>query len=259
MRAARPVHAVRQSLRPMCGLAAALALTWLPMGVLAQAAPAAPVPAVGSPAAPAVATAAPVAAAPHAPASASAAAPAASSASAAGGDNAAGEPTAPVDPTPAEAAQLFLQACVATRGDATRVVDQGLQAGLFPYAGDAPIAASLLDGQAGSAMVRMQGEAAEQIRYLLAVVPQVHCTVWVEAAHGPSVHLALLQALDGLRQTGGGELKPITERTVERSGAWRRQVQWRYRTPAGQPELRFGAVTTLGDMPGFQVLRLSLP
>lgn len=169
------------------------------------------------------------------------------------------EAAAPVDPTPAEAARLFLHACVATRGDATQAIDQGLQAGLFPYAGDAPIAASLLDGQAGSAMVRMHGEAGDRINYLLAVVPQVHCTVWVEAAHGPSVHLALLQALDGLRQSGGGELEPVTERTVERSGAWRRQVQWRYRTPAGQAELRFGAVTTLGDGPGFQVLRLSLP
>lgn len=251
MRATRPGRTPAGMSRRRGSLAAALLLACLPLGVFAQAAAPAVAPPSGvQPAASAVASVAPLG-----PGAADPAAPAASGAVEAEG--VAGS-VVPPDPTPAEAAKLFLQACVATRGDVTQAVDQGLQAGLFPYAGDAPIAASLLDGQAGSALVRVQGEAGERISYLLAVVPQVHCTVWVEAAHGPSVHLALLQALDGLRQAGGGELEPVTERTIERSGAWRRQVQWRYRAPAGQSELRLGAVTTLGDTPGFQVLRLSL-
>lgn len=252
MRAAQPARARRPEGRHLPSLWAVVVALCLPSGVLAQAEPTTP-PATPLATPPVVAPEGSGAAVPAVPAtSAASAAPAASDAEGAGATG------APPDPVPAEAARLFLQACVATRGDATQVIDQGLQAGLYPYAGDAPIASSLLDGQAGSAMVRMHGQTAERISYLLAVVPQVHCTVWVEAAHGPSVHLALLQALDGLREADGGELEPVTERTVERSGAWRRQVQWRYRAPAGQSELRFGAVTTLGDTPGFQVLRLSL-
>lgn len=161
-------------------------------------------------------------------------------------------PVAPVDPV-----RLFIDACLLAASGPAEAVDRGLQAGLFPYPGDAPQAAPLLDGRPGTVM-SLAGPAGDPPPIvMLAVVPGGHCTVWAEGLHGPSLHQDLILAVEALRQQEGVSVQPLSERTVERAGAWRRQVQWRFRLAPGQPELGFGTVTTLGDAPGAQVLRLA--
>lgn len=161
-------------------------------------------------------------------------------------------PVAPVDPV-----RLFVDACLLAAGGPAEAVDRGLQAGMFPSPGDAPQAAPLLEGQPGTVMSLSGSIGDPPPVVMLAVVPGGHCTVWAEGLHGPSLHQALILALEALRQQEGVSVQPVSERAVERAGAWRRQLQWRLRLAPGQPELGFGAVTTLGDTPGAQVLRLA--
>lgn len=165
---------------------------------------------------------------------------------------AAAVPVAPVDPV-----RLFIDACLLAASGPAEAVDRGLQAGLFPVPGDAPQAAPLLDGRPGTVMSLAGPTGDPPAVVMLAVVPGGHCTVWAEGVHGPSLHQGLILAVEALRQQEGVTVQALSERTVERAGAWRRQVQWRFRLAPGQPELGFGTVTTLGDAPGAQVLRLA--
>jgi hypothetical protein len=54
----------------------------------------------------------------------------------------------------------------------------------------------------------------------------------------------------------GAKVQSTLDRNVERAGAWRHQVQVRYRRVGGSRDFGLGAITTLGEQPGAQALRL---
>lgn len=162
-------------------------------------------------------------------------------------------PVPPVDPV-----HLFVDACLLTQGVPAEVVDRGVLAGLFPTPKDTPQVAPLLDGQPGAVLsVAGEGEPPATL-VLLAVVPGEHCTVWTEGLHGPSVYAGLMRMAQALRQQDGVSAQVVSERTVERAGAWRRQLQWHFRLAPELQQFRFSTLTTLGEAPGVQVLRMTL-
>jgi hypothetical protein len=91
---------------------------------------------------------------------------------------------------------------------------------------------------------------------MLVVRQDRHCTVWGQRISGPAQRLAMAEML-GRLGTGGGRVQLQLERNIERSGAWRNQMQWRYRAVGGSLEFGLGAVTTLGASPATQALNMA--
>jgi hypothetical protein len=91
---------------------------------------------------------------------------------------------------------------------------------------------------------------------LLAIDLDKRCTVWAERGDGPAVRTEFVKAMNALA-TKGARLQPLQERTVERGGAWRMQLQMRYRRVGGSLDFGVGAVTTLAAPPAAQALSLA--
>lgn len=149
------------------------------------------------------------------------------------------------------AVRVFMDGCVQHEGALTAVVDWALSQGFEPLDAADEGARVLLDGGYGAVLAARTG--AEPV--LLAVSADGRCTVWAERSPGPLVHQAMLIATSDLSQRG--RLQLLVDRTVERAGAWRRHVQWRYRRAGGSEDWSLGAVTTLGEAPTSQVLQLA--
>jgi hypothetical protein len=158
-------------------------------------------------------------------------------------------PAAPL-PTPPEAlVQAFIDGCVAHEGDATKTVDWAITQGFVPV--DAQAAATLLAGRPGT-VLGLPGSAGQA---LLAIDLEQRCTVWAEQADGPALRAALVKALGAL-VAQGARAQPLQERRLERAGAWRLQLLWRFRRAGGDKDLGLGSVTTLGAQPAAQALSL---
>jgi hypothetical protein len=153
-------------------------------------------------------------------------------------------------PGPAAIVDVFVQGCVLTEGVTTAAVDWALSQGFNPQDPYAPDAKPLLAGKPGTILAMGSSSSV-----LLASGMDGTCTVWADRAPGPAVHLAFKQAL-GQLAAKGAKVQSTLERNVERAGAWRRQVQVRYKRVGGTHEFGLGAVTTLGDEAGAQALRL---
>ncbi|HET7795122.1 MAG TPA: hypothetical protein VFL64_17195, partial [Rhizobacter sp.] len=88
---------------------------------------------------------------------------------------------------------------------------------------------------------------------LLAAAAGRQCTVWVDQMAGPLLRNAVIEALQSLTSKGA-RLQLQVDRNFERAGAWRNQMQWRYRAVGASGDLGLGAVTTLSDTPATQAL-----
>lgn len=148
--------------------------------------------------------------------------------------------------------RMFLDACLAGEARQQPAVDWAISHGFVPLDAAAPGARTLLDDRAGAVFSPVGHEG----RVMLAVVDGTQCIVWSDRAGGPSMRLALLQAL-GERRGRGETVEVAADRRIERAGAWRQQSVWRWRRPGGSGEWSVGLVHTLTDTPAAQVLRLA--
>lgn len=161
-------------------------------------------------------------------------------------------PAASTWATPAGVARVFLQACVLTGGEESAAVDWALSQGFDPVDPMRGSMDGLLAGQPGSVLAAP----GTQGRVLLAAAKGKVCTVWAEQISGPAVRAAVIDALSAL-QFKGAKLTLGVDRNFERAGAWRNQMQWRYRAVGASGDLGVGAITTLGDGPGTQGLNVA--
>jgi hypothetical protein len=158
--------------------------------------------------------------------------------------------SAPRAPSAAPAVvRVFVDGCLAHEGDSMKTVDWAINQGfewVDAHTGDG---AALLSGRPGTVLA-MAGSAGG---VLLAIDLDRRCTVWAERADGSAVRAEFVKALDALAARGA-RVQPQQERTVERAGAWRHQLQMRVRRSGSTSELNVGAVTTLGPHAAAQVL-----
>ncbi len=163
---------------------------------------------------------------------------------------------APVaQPAPAAAAtivRVFFDACVAHEGDSMKTVDWAINQGFEPDFARGGAAEALLQGQPGTVLA-LPGSAST---VLLAIDLDRRCTVWAERGDGPAVRADFVKAMNALA-VKGARVQPAQERTVERGGAWRMQLQMRLRRIGGSQDFGVGAVTTLTAQPAAQALSLA--
>lgn len=158
---------------------------------------------------------------------------------------------APPAPTAVAAVlRAFIDGCMAHEGESMKTVDWAINAGFEPIDAHVGAGAALLSGQPGTVFV-MPGRSSGQV--LLAIDLDKRCTVWAERADGPALRAEFVRAMNALAAKGA-RLQPLQERTVERGGAWRMQLQMRYRRAGGAQDFGVGAVTTLTAQPAAQVL-----
>lgn len=158
-------------------------------------------------------------------------------------------PPAPV--TPERIVGWFQQACVLPAAKAGAAVDWALANGFEPVDPMRGDVSGLLEGQAGSVLA-----APDAGGRVMLVAVDGRCSVWAEQEEGPPLRQALA-AMVGTLTAKGAKARIEVERNLERSGAWRSQVQWRYRAVGTVDDLGIGAVTTLANAPGTQVLRVT--
>lgn len=161
--------------------------------------------------------------------------------------------SAPAAPTPADAlVRAFVDGCVAHGGDSMRTVDWAINNGWEWVDAFTGPGAALLGNRPGT-VLSMPGS---QQAVLLAIDLERRCTLWTERGDGPAVRAAFVRAVDALAARGA-RVQPSVERSVERAGAWRMQLNRRVR-PAGQPgEFEVGSVTTLTAQPAAQVMSVA--
>jgi hypothetical protein len=146
-------------------------------------------------------------------------------------------------------ARAFADGCVAHEGDSVKTVDWAINQGYEWVDAHSGPGAALLSGQPGTVLA-MPGSAAT---VLLSIDLDKRCTVWAERADGPALRAEFVKAINALAAKGA-RLQPLQERTVERGGAWRMQLQMRLRRAGGLQDFGVGAVTTLTPQPAAQVL-----
>jgi hypothetical protein len=154
--------------------------------------------------------------------------------------------------TPQAVARTFQQACVLTGGEETAAVDWALAQGFEPADALRGNVDGLLSGQPGSVLAAPGTRG----RVLLAAATGRQCTVWVDQMAGPALRTAVMEALNALTSKGA-RLQLGVDRNFERAGAWRNQLQWRYRAVGTTLDLGLGAITTLSDNPATQALHLA--
>ena len=159
-------------------------------------------------------------------------------------------PLAPA--TPAVVVRAFIDGCLAHEGDAMRTVDWSINQGFEWFDAATGPGATLLSGRPSTVM-SMPGGAS---RVLLAIDLDRRCTVWADRSDGPLVRAELLKALAAW-SARGARVQAVTERSVERGGAWRQQTRWRVRRNDGAREMALDAVTTLATGPAAQVLSVA--
>jgi hypothetical protein len=151
--------------------------------------------------------------------------------------------------TPQAVARTFAQACVLTGGEEAAAVDWALSQGFEPAEASRGKVDGLLAGQPGSVLAAPGTRG----RVLLAAASGRQCAVWVDQMEGPALRNAVIEALSALTSKGA-RLQLHVDRNIERAGAWRNQMQWRYRAVGASGDLGLGAVTTLSDKPATQAL-----
>ncbi|HET7795006.1 MAG TPA: hypothetical protein VFL64_16605 [Rhizobacter sp.] len=151
--------------------------------------------------------------------------------------------------TPLAVARTFQQACVLTGGEESAAVDWALSQGFDPAEATRGNVDGLLRGEPGSVLAAPGTRG----RVLLAAAAGRQCTVWVDQMAGPLLRNAVIEALQSLTSKGA-RLQLQVDRNFERAGAWRNQMQWRYRAVGASSDLGLGAVTTLSDGPATQAL-----
>jgi hypothetical protein len=154
--------------------------------------------------------------------------------------------------TPQGAARIFVQACVQTSAEEGAAVDWALGQGFEPVDPARGSMDGLLAGQPGSVLAAPGTRG----QVLLAAATGRQCTVWAEQMPGPPVRTAMQEAL-GQLSSRGAKVQLGVDRNFERAGAWRNQLQWRYRAVGASGDLGIGAITTLGDAPGTQGLNVA--
>lgn len=162
------------------------------------------------------------------------------------------EPPLSVWATPQGVARTFQQACVLTGGDEAAAVDWALSQGFEPAETLRGNVDGLLSGQPGSVLAAPGTRG----RVLLAAATGRQCTVWADQMPGPALRSAVAEAVGSL-SAKGARVQLQADRNFERAGAWRNQMQWRYRAVGASGDLGVGAVTTLSDNPGTQALNVA--
>ena len=161
-----------------------------------------------------------------------------------------------VDPrtwaTPQGVATLFHQACVRTEAQNDAAVDWALTQGFEPLDALSGSAQDLLEGQPGTVLASPDSQG----RVLLVIAQDRRCTVWAQRISGPALRLAVAEVM-GRVNASGARAQLQLERNIERSGAWRNQMQWRFRAVGGSLEFGLGAVTTLTAAPATQALNMA--
>jgi len=156
-------------------------------------------------------------------------------------------------PTAATAiVRVFIDGCVANEGESMKTVDWAINQGFEPDFAQGGAAETLLSGQPGTVLALPNSASP----VLLAIDLDKRCTVWAERGDGPAVRAEFVKAMNALAAKGA-RLQPLQERTVERGGAWRMQLQMRYRRVGGSQDFGVGAVTTLAAPPAAQALSLA--
>ena len=138
-----------------------------------------------------------------------------------------------------------------TGGEEPAAVDWALSQGFEPVDKQRGDMNGLLSGQTGSVLAAP----GTQGHVLLAAAQGRLCTVWADQMSGPAVKLAMVELM-GMLSAKGARIQAQPDRNIERAGAWRHQMQWRYRAVGVTQELGVGAVTTLSDAPGTQALHI---
>lgn len=155
-------------------------------------------------------------------------------------------------PAPAAAAavvRVFFDGCVAHDGQSLKTVDWAINQGFEPIEAHRGAGAALLSDRPGTVLA-MPGSAG---RVLLAIDLEQRCIVWAERSDGAAVRAEFAKSMSALAGRGA-RVQPALERSIERAGAWRQQVQMRLRHAGGAQEFDVGAVTTLTPQPAAQVL-----
>lgn len=151
--------------------------------------------------------------------------------------------------TPEAIVRIFIDSCVLGEGEMTPAIDRGISRGMNPRDPTLAEVRPLLDGQPGTVLALPDVAAP----VLLAVTGERRCTVWADQANGPAVRSAFQRALGALGARGF-RVKPLFDRSVDRAGAWRQQLQLSVQRVGGR-EYGLGAVTTLGALPASQALQ----
>ncbi len=159
------------------------------------------------------------------------------------------EPPLSVWATPQGVARTFQQACVLTGSEEAAAVDWALSQGFEPADALRGNVDGLLSGQLGSVLAAPGTRG----RVLLAAAVGRQCTVWADQMSGLALRSAVAEAMGSLTAKGA-KLQLQVDRNFERAGAWRNQMQWRYRAAGASVDLGLGAITTLSDNPGTQAL-----
>ena len=55
----------------------------------------------------------------------------------------------------------------------------------------------------------------------------------------------------------GARVQPVMDRNLSSAGAWRNQLQWRYRRVGGDQDFGLGSATTLSQTLGAQLLHFA--
>jgi hypothetical protein len=153
---------------------------------------------------------------------------------------------------PRAVARLFREACIQTEGQAAAAVDWALAQGFSPVDPMRGSTDELLAGEPGTVLAAPGSDS----RVLLVAAQGSRCMVWAERLTGPGLRLALVEMTGEL--TGkGARVQLQVERSIERAGAWRTQMQWRYRRVGGSQDFGIGSVTTLTAAPGTQALNFA--
>jgi hypothetical protein len=153
---------------------------------------------------------------------------------------------------PRAVARLFREACIQTEGQSAAAVDWALAQGFSPVDPMRGSTDELLAGEPGTVLAAPGSDS----RVLLVAAQGARCTVWAEQLSGPGLRLAVVEVTGEL--TGkGARVQLQVERSIERAGAWRTQMQWRYRRVGGSQDFGIGSVTTLTATPGTQALNFA--
>jgi hypothetical protein len=148
--------------------------------------------------------------------------------------------------------RVFIDACVAHEGESMKTVDWAINQGFEAVDAHGSAGATLLSGRPGTVLALP--DSARPV--LLAIDFEKRCTVWAERGDGPAVRAEFVKAMNALA-ANGARVQTVQERTVERGGAWRLQLQMRYRRVGGSQDFGVGAVTTLAAQPAAQALSLA--
>lgn len=142
----------------------------------------------------------------------------------------------------------FEQACIATQAKPGAAIDWALSNGFEPMDPMRGSTETLLGNKPGTVLV-----APDAGGDVMLAASDTQCSLWIERQEGPPLRVALASMV-GQLTAKGARAQVQVERNLSQAGAWRSQVQWRYRGVGASHDLGIGAVTTLTTTPGTQVL-----